>query len=171
MDRPGQYVIAFKGLSLGHHSFEFEVDHSFFEHFEFYEFLACDMKVGLDMEKKTDMLIFNFRMSGHVTVPCDRCNDPFNLPLEGTERLIVKFGEAFQEESEDVLVIPDTEHQLDVSSYLFEYITLLTPIKKVHPDDADGHSTCNPEVLKKLENLSPAPAPDPRWDILKNLKS
>ena len=45
------------------------------------------------------------------------------------------------------------------------------PIQKVHPDDENGKSTCDPDMLKKIrehmvidENIT-----DPRWDELKNL--
>ncbi len=43
----------------------------------------------------------------------------------------------------------------------------------MHEDDENGNSTCDPQVLAKLEELSQKEEEkesDPRWDALKNLK-
>jgi hypothetical protein len=29
---------------------------------------------------------------------------------------------------------------------------LAVPIKKIHPDDKNGNTTCNPEMIEKLNN-------------------
>jgi len=47
----------------------------------------------------------------------------------------------------------------------------LLPIKKVHPEDNDGNSTCNPKVIKKLEELENQNPIDSRWNELKKLKN
>ena len=48
---------------------------------------------------------------------------------------------------------------------------LALPIKRVHPDDKNGKSTCDPVMLKKLEELiiDEETDTDPRWDELKKL--
>jgi len=45
----------------------------------------------------------------------------------------------------------------------------LVPLRRVHPDDSNGHSLCNPEVLKILKAHSEEKAIDIRWNKLKEL--
>ncbi|MGE5424114.1 MAG: YceD family protein, partial [Syntrophothermus sp.] len=123
------------------------------------------------MEKQEKMLIFNFRLNGSVTVPCDRCNDPVTIPVEGQEDLIIKFGSDFLEESEVVQIIPEGVTQFDVAPYLYEYIHLAMPVRRIHPEGEDGSSQCDPEVIKRLEGNEAPSEPDPRWEALKKLKS
>jgi uncharacterized protein len=67
--------------------------------------------------------------------------------------------------------MPVDEHELDMKQYFYEYILLALPIKRVHPDDKNGNSTCDPEMLKKLKEhiISEEVESDPRWDELKKL--
>jgi len=54
---------------------------------------------------------------------------------------------------------------------LYEYVHLLLPIRRVHPEDEKGKSACDPEIIRLLE-ASPRPSePDPRWEILNTLKT
>lgn len=112
---------------------------------------------------------FLFHFNGSVKLMCDRCLEDYDQPVEGNFRLIVKYGEEFQEISDEIIEIPFTEHRIDLSQYIYEYIQLMLPMKHVHPDDELGNSTCKSEMLEKLNELS-KPATDPRWDALLKLK-
>jgi uncharacterized protein len=166
-----QFVISFSGLSLGKHDYEFEVDDTFFESLEYSEIRKGNIHVDMTLEKTTIMLLLNFSFKGKATVTCDRCGDEFEIPVEGENRLIVKFGAVPMEETEDIIVIPEGEHEIDVSQYIYEYIILALPLQRIHPDDAEGNSMCDPDVLKKLEEISVkhTEGTDPRWDALKGL--
>jgi len=67
--------------------------------------------------------------------------------------------------------LPADEHELDLQQHFYEYIHLALPIKRVHPDDQSGNSTCDPVMLKKLKELivEEKYENDPRWDELKRL--
>ena len=114
VNRLKEYTIQFVGLEPGNHQFEFEVNDSFFEHFEFSLIQHGNIHVTVDLEKMERMMIFNIRLEGEVLVTCDRCTDEFNFPLSDTQQLIVKLGAEYMEESEDVVVIPETEYQFDL---------------------------------------------------------
>ena len=62
-------------------------------------------------------------------------------------------------------------HELDLQQHLYEFIHLALPIKRVHPGDKNGKSTCDPVMLKKLEELIVEEEKEerPRWDELKKL--
>lgn len=169
MDYNSEYVIAFGGLKVGLHQYEFEINDTFFEAFDYSELAEGNVKVVINLERQERMMILTFEIKGSVKVTCDRCLDEYNQETGGTKRLIVKFGGNYEEETEEILLIPEHESHLDVAHYIYEFINLLLPVKKVHPDDENGNSTCNPVVLKKLDELSAKQKIDPRWDKLRNL--
>jgi uncharacterized metal-binding protein YceD (DUF177 family) len=106
-----------------------------------------------------------------VEVPCDRCGDPLEQPIEGNSHLFIKFGEEPEEESDDVIIISDRDYQIDVSHYIYEFINLMLPAKRIHGEDENGESLCNPEAIKFLDENSGEQETDPRWDALKKLKN
>jgi uncharacterized metal-binding protein YceD (DUF177 family) len=165
-----QFKIPFRGLSLGTHFFEWKLDNKFFEAIENPDILDCHLEVNLELEKQERMMTLNFLISGHLNVTCDRCLDPFDLPVNIKEIYFIKFGDEHREESETVLVIPESDYQVNVSGLIFDYISLSVPIRKVHPDDEDGQSMCNREAISRLEKYALQKRSDPRWDALKNLK-
>jgi uncharacterized protein len=164
-----QFVIPFKGLKSGEHQYDFDIDDLFFEAFEYSELKKGQIRVQLNLVKEDSMLVLQFNLAGQITVPCDRCLEPVNIRVEGDEELIIKFGSDFHEESESIQVIPEGETMIDVSNYIYEYIHLLVPARKVHPEDEEGNSSCDPEILKRLDTILPPAEPDPRWEALKKL--
>ena len=165
-----QYNITFSGLKPGKHAYDFKISASFFEDFERSEIQGGRVAVHVEMEKDERMMVFLFSILGKVIVPCDRCNDPVELEVKGNERLVVKLGDHHEEISEEVQIIRESDNKFDLQPFLYEYIHLLIPFRRIHPDDELGKSTCNPDVLKKLKELSEQHTPDPRWEALNKLK-
>jgi len=165
------FIIPFEGLGIGNHEFVFDVNQLFFEEIAYSEFKNGAVRVKLDLEKQDNMLILLFNISGVVKVLCDRCAEEFNYPIQGDQQLLVQFGDQFVEESEDLIIIPRGDYEINLAPYIYEYICLLLPIQRIHPDDKSGKSMCNAEMLKKLNELSfNIKQDDPRWDVLKKLK-
>ena len=168
------FLIQFSGLKLGKHQFEFQVNNTFFSHFGYDEFNNSDFKVITILEKKSNMLEINFSHKGTVNVPCDLTNEDFDLPVKGKMKLIVKFGEEFNDDNDEYIILPHEEFQVDVSQYIYEMIVLSIPSKRIHPGVKDG--TLQTEALKNLEKFSPTETKeketeeiDPRWADLKKL--
>src|SRR5512138_1425120 len=134
------FIIPFIGLKVGNHNFAFEIEDEFFEHFEYSEIKKGKLHVDCLLEKQVRMMILNFDINGTVRIPCDRCAEEFDQPIAGRQKLIVKFGADHVEESDEVLVITEQESELDVSQFLYEYIHLMLPFKKVHGTDENGNS-------------------------------
>ena len=178
-----EFLIPFIGLKLGKHQFEYQISKAFFEHFEFDEFESANIKVNIVLEKKNTMLELNFKHSGTINVPCDLTSEDFDLPIKGNLKLVVRFGETFNNENEDLLILPIGEHQIDVAQYIYEMVVLSIPLKKIHPGVKDG--TLETKALSKLNELSinekqnqdnveehleiKEENTDPRWDKLKKL--
>lgn len=170
-----EYLIPFVGLKLGKHSFDFQIDKTFFTHFEYDDFESCDIHVDVKLEKKSTMLELNFKHKGNILVPCDLTSEMFELPIKGKLHLIVQFGDEFNDDNEELLILPHGEYQIDVAQYIYEMIVLSIPTKRIHPGVKDG--TLESEALKKLESLSVKKVKehqkeetiDPRWEELKKL--
>ncbi len=165
MARAKTYIIPFAGLSQGQHEFNFEAGNSFFKEREYSEVKKAAVDVLLKLNKQSTMLILHFGIKGTVNLPCDRCAEPFDLPVEGEAQLIVKFGETFAEEQE-AITIPFSESELDIEQYLYEFINLVIPQKRVH----EKIKECNKEVINKLKKLEGSgKEADTRWAKLKNI--
>ncbi|TRZ73831.1 MAG: DUF177 domain-containing protein [Bacteroidetes bacterium] len=170
MEKMEKYHIQFSGLKPGLHSFNFHVDHSFFEHYDFTDITSCRLDVNVGMEKEEHMLDFHFDIHGTVELICDRCGELMTESLKGQQRLVVKLSDHSEEESEDVLIIKESEGRFDLSQIIYEYVCLMLPAHRVHGNDNKGRSLCNQDMLKKLEELKGSHTPDPRWEVLNSLR-
>ena len=170
-----EFTIPFVGLKLGKHQFDFDIDKTFFEHFEYDEFNSANVKVDLDLEKKSTLLELHFKISGHVNVNCDLTNEPYNEAITNTFNLVVNFGETYNDENIDILIVPHGTYEINIQQYIYELVVLAIPIKRVHPGVEDG--TLDSDILDKLQDLSPKIKEnkekeediDPRWNTLKKL--
>ncbi|WP_291285609.1 DUF177 domain-containing protein [Flavobacterium sp.] len=176
MSKTKDFLIPFVGLKLGKHHFEYQISNTFFANFDYDEFQSSDIKVGLVLDKKSNMLELEFKHKGTVNVPCDLTSEDFDLPLKGKMKLIVRFGEEFNNDNEELLILPHGEHEIDVAQYIYEMIALSVPLKRVHPGVKDG--SLQTDALKKLNELTVKEEKkeskqeediDPRWDKLKQL--
>src|SRR5690554_273021 len=171
-----EFTIPFRGLKLGKHQFEFELNNAFFEHFEYDEFNGAAIKLDVLLEKMSTLMEFTLDFNGTVNVACDLSNELYDQPISGSYQFVVKFGEEFNDENEDLLILPHGRYEVNIQQYIFESIVLALPLRRVHPGVTDG--TLKSDILDKLEELSPEADfekededtnTDPRWDSLKKL--
>ena len=170
-----EFVIQFVGLKIGKHHFEYKVEQTFFEHFEYEDFNDVNINVSLELEKKATLLELHFKFSGWVNINCDLTNEPYNQTIENEFDLVVNFGDEYNDENIDILIIPHGTYEISIQQYIYESIILAVPIKRLHPGVEDG--TLDSEILEKLEELSPKLKEnkdkeediDPRWNTLKKL--
>ena len=176
MNKTKEYLIPFVGLKLGKHHFEYQVSNAFFEIFDYHEFQNSDIKVNVVLEKKSTMLELSFKHKGTVNVPCDLTSEDFDLPIKSKMKLIVRFGETYNNDNEELLILPHGEFEVDIAQYIYEMIVLSVPLRRVHPGIKDG--SLKTEALTKLNELTIKEQKkeikkeeniDPRWDKLKQL--
>jgi uncharacterized metal-binding protein YceD (DUF177 family) len=168
-----EFKISFAGLNQGKHFFDFTINQKFFESFNTDEITSGKFEVNIELVKQSTMLALGFDINGIINVPCDRCGEVIDVPMHTNNELIVKLNSSAADENDDVIALPIGETQIDVSHFIYEYIVLGLPARRVHPDDEDGNQRCDPEVLKKLDELKAKAAQketDPRWEKLKALK-
>ena len=172
MNYLSQYTLPFSGLSEGKHLFDFDVNDRFFDEFENSEVEKGDLKVQVELEKRSTYLRLTFSIRGVVQLICDRCLENFNYSLESKRELLVKFSDKPVEDEAEMIYLHPTDFQVLIAQYIYEFVILSFPIRRIHPDGEDGESLCDPVMIKKLEELryhgktSDEPE-DPRWKELK----
>jgi len=162
------FDIVFSGLKLGEHLFTFELNDEFFDFFEYKDHSTLNAVVKVLLNKHNTFLELEFKLKGTVEVFCDRTSEPFIQKIKDKFNLLVKFGDEYNADDDERLIIPQGEFKINVAQYLYELIVLAIPQKNVHPDVLSGKIDPEfivdeePESIEK-ENI------DPRWDKLKDL--
>ena len=169
------YIIQFVGLKEGEHNFSFDIDNTFFRNFEFEEFNTANVNINLNLIKKSTLMELFFSALGTVNVNCDLTNEPYDQVIQDNFKLVVKFGPAYNDDNDDLLIVPHGEYEINVAQYIYELVVLALPAKRVHPGVLNG--TLQSDILSKLQELSPQEGNtqketediDPRWNNLKKL--
>ena len=169
-----QYIIPFTGLKEGEHEFRFDFREQFFNKYEVLEASGGKVEALVFLEKKPNMLKIESQLSGTLNIQCDRCLETFSYSIAHAGNLIIKFGTNIEDSTDEIWVLNPNEYELDLEQYFYECISLSLPIQRIHPDDTDGNSGCNNEMLNIInkQNISSSEAEketDPRWDKLKDL--
>lgn len=185
------YNVDLKNLSPGVHEFEYLLENKFFMDIDGTEVQKGKVNVSLTVKRSSMVFDMDFQIEGVVVVPCDRCLDDVEIPIETHNRLVVKFGKEYAEESDEIVIVPEEEGAINIAWFLYEFVALSIPMKHVH---APGK--CNKVMASKLkqhtarnmgnteddfseavggEGMEPedddgvSTPSDPRWDALKGL--
>jgi uncharacterized metal-binding protein YceD (DUF177 family) len=189
------YNIQLKSMEIGRREITYHLDNEFFKNIDGEEFQKGDINVTVSVDKSPSQSELNFTLEGYITVLCDRCLDEMQLPIKTDGHLIVKLGKEFKDDGDDIVIIPEEQGYINVSWFMYEFISLAIPMKHVHP-----YGLCNQEMSRKLrshiattvddqeldDELAQFDEPigddleggaddepsaiDPRWAALKNLK-
>ncbi len=196
MARFSQFKIDLKNLPEGINTYSYELDHKFFESIDEETVRKGKVEVELTVRKANDAFEFNFLLQGTVQIPCDRCLDEMNQEIATENRLIVKLGEDYLEETDEILTIPEEEGAINIAWFLYEFIILNIPIRHVHmpgkcnrvmtkkyrkhqavstSDDSDDDDNPvdefdNGDIDDDIDETDSTETTDPRWDELKKLK-
>ena len=187
-----EFKLPLKSLPEGTHSFEYHLGKKFFENMESPDIHDADLQVQLTVTYKRDLYTLDFTITGTITLICDRCLDDLIMPVETEYHINVKYGDDYNDEADDLLVIPESDNYLNVAYILYDTVALTVPIKHVHPmgrcnrqmrqmlkkhraRPADDDSELEDELIEEMDSMDasdPAEQPtDPRWDALKGLAS
>ncbi len=128
-----QYKVQLASLADGKHEQEFECGSEFFKNMENPDVISSDVHVHLDLIKKNEAYDLTFTCKGMIQVPCDRCLDPIDLDVDTTYHITVKYGEDYNDETDDLLIIPESDSYINVAYMLYDTIVLTIPLRHVHP--------------------------------------
>ena len=142
------FTIPLNGLATGKNEFFLHVGKEFFSSFENEEILNADLQVRILVEKSGRYVGVDCDIEGDVTVECDRCLEPLEMPIDTQVRLSVKFGEEEaseigSENEREVIFVKEDDAELDMSQVIYDYACLALPMQRVHEE-----GECNPETMK-----------------------
>ena len=185
-----EYKLPLKSMPAGTHQFEYRLDKRFFENMESADIHDADLTVHLTVTYKADIYSLDFAIQGTITLICDRCLDDLIFPVDTTYHIAVKYGEDYSDDSDELLVIPESDNYLNVAYMIYDTVALTIPIKHVHPmgkcnrqmsamlkkhrahQSGDEDTELEDTLIDEMETMDsnePEAATDPRWDQLKKL--
>ncbi len=142
------FIIPLNGLTAGENRFSWQIGREFFESFENAEILDAQLDAEVRVEKSGRYVGVDCRISGTVTVECDRCLDDLDMPVDADVRLSVKYGdenpsEEFQDTGREIVFVPEDCAELDMSQIIYDYVCISLPMQRTHDE-----GECNPSVMK-----------------------
>jgi len=164
-----EFAVTIVGLKYKEYVFDFEVGKSLFNAFENDTLKDADLQVKLLLDKSETMIAATIHVEGTADLVCDRSLREFKHPLNLEETVYYKFGEHYEELSEDVIIVPFNCAEIDFSQLIYDTVVLAIPPKVIHPELQESEdapftfNTSKSEEVVKEET-------DPRWEKLKNLK-
>ena len=185
------FELPLKAMPDGVQNVEYEVGMDFFREMESTDVLAAEVKTTVEVKRSGDIYELCITAKGVLGIPCDRCLYEMKHEVDAEYRVSVKYGEEYNDENDNVIVIPESSNTMNVARIIYDTVMLTIPIKHVHPEgecdeemqeqlnahramvstdedmeDADC-GTYGDEIEKEDENDFRC---DPRWNALKKLK-
>lgn len=145
------YSIPLRGLKEGSHLYDFKIDSRFFDNFEKSEIHEAVLEALVRLVKRSSHIEMKIVITGTVSLTCDRCLDLYTQEISTSDTILVKYGDHWEEVDDEVIIIPHGETEFILDQLFYEFTHLGLPLKKMHPDDENGKSTCNPEMLERLK--------------------
>ena len=171
MVRRREYNIDIFQLSLGSHAYEFEYDDTFFGLFEESLVEKGSGEINLNLLKSDSYIELNFEILGKVELICDRSLDPFWFNFHINNKLLLKFGDNWEEISDEILMMPRDEQVVNIAQYIYEFIGITIPMKKLHPRFEEEENSKDEFIYYSSESKEKEETPaDPRWKKLKDIK-
>ena len=170
-----------KTLPFGTHAVECHLDESFFNLDEQTEVRRADVDVTLQVTRKSENTYhLEIACDGTLTIPCDRCLDDLDLPVEVDYSLNVEqMGTEVDDSNDELLIVPSDWRELDAAPIVRDTVLLAIPMTHCHENEDD----CNADMLDLLDShlaeavpddvdddQSETTSTDPRWEALKKLK-
>ena len=123
------FVVNLNDLGRGVSSLAQSAGKEFFESFGNQEILDADIKVQASVNNRGVSVDVQAEISGTVTVLCDRCLEPLEIPVE------TGFEETYAPEGAE----------LDFSQEVYDFVCIALPLQRVHEE-----GKCTPETTKYL---------------------
>lgn len=119
--------------------------------------LKDKLNVTLDLFKATHQIDLRIKLSGIMTLVCDRCLEIYELPFEKNfEQVFVQKSQREEAYNDDYMrTYSPFMKTVDITNDIREYILLSIPMRKIPAETAEGICTwCgkNKEYWKKMIN-------------------
>lgn len=133
VDFTSRYSLPLATIPEGEYEREFRCDTEFFRAME-NDVISGDVSVHLDLTRRGDSYRCLFSFEGKLEIPCDRCLSPMDFPVDTEYPLTIRYGEEYNDETDGVIVVPESTRDFDLSGILYDTILLTLPLRLVHPE-------------------------------------
>jgi uncharacterized protein len=173
------YRVNIVGLTNTVHRFDFEMGNDFFSQYGTELLSEGALTAEVTLDKRETFIDATFTIKGSAKLICDRSLDPFDFPIKTVKKLVFKYGDKDEELSDEIVMIHRDSDSLELGQYIFEFIALEIPMKKLHPRFREEEEAEDSSSEGKIIYTSGTSAEDdkegdgnidPRWEILKKLK-
>jgi len=166
------YSINIVGLSSKIHHFDFEIGSKFFDQYGKDLVSEGSFTASVELNKHETFIEAEFDIKGSAKLICDRSLEPFDYPVSAKHKIVFKFGDEDKEVTDEIMIINRDTASLNVGQYIYEFISLAIPMKKLHPrfrdedDESEGRIiySSGDDTTEEQHDI------DPRWEQLKKLK-
>lgn len=174
------YDIHIVGLDNKRYEYDFSSDDSFFAALDQDLIEKGTIQTHLDLDKSETMIRLDFHITGTVEQICDRSLDEYDEPIDTRQTMLLKFGDHNEELSDEIELIDRSTKTINVARYIFEFIGLSLPMKRLHPrfrdEDDEDDDELNGKIIyrsdpeeNETEDAGDQPEVDPRWAALRKL--
>jgi uncharacterized metal-binding protein YceD (DUF177 family) len=179
-----QYDIAIQGLDNKRYLYDFVAEDSFFAAMEQDLIRHGSVNAHLALEKSETMIRLDFAITGTVEQVCDRSLDEYDEQVETERTMLLKFANHNEELTDEIELIERNTPIVNVARYIFEFIALDLPMKRLHPRFRDEEDEEDDGVVGRLiyqsdpntisadddeTNTTNPDLADPRWAMLRKL--
>jgi len=170
-----EYDIGIYRLDPGIHEFQYEIGEKFFASFENSMVDKGSLQAKIVLNKRNNLMEVEFVINGTVALVCDRSLEPFDHKIELNEHIVFKFGDHDEELDDDLYMKKADTQSINMAAYLYEFIMVAIPFKKLHPRYRDEEQDEIEFVFSSLKeeddpDTSDSEDIDPRWTELLKLK-
>lgn len=140
-----RYEVNLAVIPQGETELDFTVDTDFFRDREQPDVVDSDVRIRVCINHKNGVYYCFFEAKGLMHIPCDRCLEPMEHHVDTDERLSVKYGEEYDDSTDGLLILPETQMSLDLAPILCDMLLLSIPMRHVHPEGG-----CDPTMSELL---------------------
>lgn len=174
----GAFGVNIIGLSNTVHHFDFEIGDAFFRKYGNDLLSRGNFKADITLNKHETFIEADFKIQGTAVLLCDRSLEDFDYPVKIHHPVVFKYGDHDEELSDDVILIHRDTATLELGHYIYEFLVLALPMKRLHPkfqEETEDEESSEGKIVyssaKDADNdKNDDGEVDPRWNILKKLK-
>ena len=172
------YDINIVGLEKKRYEYDFTSGDSFFVAMEQELIKKGNLQTHLLLDKSETMIRLDFHIVGTVEQVCDRSLDEYDEPVDTKQSMLLKFGDHNEELSDEIELIERNTSTINVARYIFEFVSLSLPMKRLHPrfrdeedleDELDGKLIYQSGASTENDSDDDQSDIDPRWAALRKL--
>ncbi len=164
METLDSYKVNLKDVSTDTSAYDWHVDDAFFLAVHGSEITRGNLDVELNVRQRAEAYELIFHIQGQVAVPCDRCLEPVEIPIETDYVLKAKLGEEYEDDG-DIVTVPYEDGIINVAWHIYEIAALEIPLRHVHPDGLCARDFEESAEPGRQEQASI----DPRWNELRKI--